>query len=372
MLLVNDVATVGGGQTVMLGVARVLLEAGFDAHVACPPGPLADDSAALGAKWHDFQCSERRVLTSTWRVPRPQAVAARVREGRRLAALADDVGAQIVHTGAQVPHLDVQAARPHLRASTLWHLNQVHPRYMFAGPLPDKIIGVSQAALRPASWRPAVNRRSVVVSNGIDVDRFRPPTPDERASARDALGLGSSFTVVTVARLEPLKGIDVLIRAAARTGAKPTLLIIGDATGFVGGGAYGESLNQLATTLGVNARFLGHRADVPTLLWAADVFAFASRWEAFGLVLAEASASALPVVSTDIGGCSEVVDCSSGLLVGRDDAAGFAAAFDRLADDASLRRELGAAGRRRVLQMFDGGRLGQRLIPHYLELAAGR
>ncbi len=372
MLLVNDVASVGGGQTVMLEVARVLIAAGFHAHVASPPGHLAQQSEAIGAQWHEFAYAQRRLLSPRWRLPRAKAVAARITEGRSLAALAAEIGADVVHTGALVPHVDLVAAGRRIRARTVWHLNQIHPRYLFAGPLPDKIISISQAALRPASVRPGVARRSAVIPIGVDLERFRPPSADERTKARVALGLpADAFTVVTVARLEPLKGVDLLIRAASRARVKPVLVVIGDATGFSGGDAYARGLTDLAAELSVDVRFLGARNDVAQLLWAADLFAFATRWEAFGLVLAEASASGLAVVTTPTGGCREVIaEGETGLFVDIDDVAGFAAALDRLAAVPELRSRLGAAGRRRAVEAFDLAALGERLLPHYLELAA--
>lgn len=368
VLLVNDLATVGGGQSVMLEVAKVLIGAGFRVHVASPAGDLAERSRAIGAHWHEFEYSERRLLTRGWRLPRPEAVGARIVEGRRLGALAAEVEADIVHTGALIPHIDATTSR--LRARTLWHLNQLHPRYLFAGPLPDRIIGVSRAALQPASWRPGARKRAAVVPNGIDIARFRPPSAGERAAAREALGLGDLFTVATVARLEPLKGVDTLIRAAARCQEKAVLVVVGDPTGFGGGPAYADGLAVLAQELGVDVRFLGARADVPQLLWAADVFAFGTRWDAAPLVLAEASASGLPVVTSDVGGCRELVlDGSTGVLVGPEDVDGFATAFDRMAVDEDLRDRLGDAGRRRAVQAFDLAKLGERLLPYYLELA---
>lgn len=370
VLLVNDVASVGGGQTVMLDVARVLIAAGFTAHVACPAGHLAERSTAMGAQWHEFHYAERRLLTSRGRLPRPQAAAARVSEGRRLAALAAEVGADVVHTGALVPHLDVVAAGRRLTARTVWHLNQVHPTLLFAGPLPDSILSVSRAALRPATWRPAARDRAVVVPNGIDVDRFRPPAPDERRQFRERLGLEEgAFTIVTVARLEPLKGVDTLIRAAAAARSRPTVVVVGDATGFLGGPAYANGLRGLADDLGVDARFLGNRADVPEVLRAADAFGYGSRYDAAPLVLAEASATGLPVVTSIAGGCREMIaDGVTGLTLEPDDVTSFAAAFDRLAESPDLRLRLGRAGRTRAVEEFDLGRLADRLLPHYLDL----
>jgi glycosyltransferase involved in cell wall biosynthesis len=369
VLLVNDVASVGGGQTVMLDVARVLIAAGFTAHVACPPGHLADQATAIGADWHEFHFAERRLLTPRGRLPRLRAVAARVDEGRRLAALAAEVGADIVHTGALVPHLDVVATGRRPTVRTVWHLNQVHPAYLFAGPLPDTILSVSRAALRPARWRAAARARAAVVPNGIDVDRFRPPAPDERLQIRERLGLGEEFTVVTVARLEPLKGVDTLIRAAAAARSRPAVLVVGDATGYVGGPAYADGLRTLADDLGVDARFLGNRADVPELLRAADAFAYASRYDAAPLVLAEASATGLPVVTGNAGGCGEMIhDGVTGVLLEPEDVTGFATTFDRLAGSPDLRLRLGRAGRQRAVEELDLGCLADRLLPHYVDL----
>jgi glycosyltransferase involved in cell wall biosynthesis len=354
----------------MLQVLRVLADAGFQAHVACPAGDLADRSVELGATWHPFSFTQRRLLTAGRRLPRPQAAAARLAEGRALTALASEVGADVVHTGALIPHVDTQAGGRRLRARTLWHVNQVSPSYLFAGPLPARIVGVSRAALAPAAWRPGAVARSVVVPNGIDVDRFRPPTAAERAGAREALGLGDELTIVTVARLEPLKGVDVVIRAAAASGVSPALVIVGDATGYSGGDEYAQGLRKLAADVGLDVRFLGSRPDVAKVLWAGDLFAFMSRWEAFGLVLAEASAAGLPVLASNTGGCAEVVVGGvTGDLVAPDDVAGCAAAIAGLAADAGRRSELGAAGRRHAVEHFDLATFGARMLPHYLALA---
>lgn len=354
----------------MLQVLQVLVDAGFRAHVACPAGHLAERSEALGATWHPFLFTQRRLLTARRRLPRPQALAARVAEGRALAALAAEVGADVVHTGALVPHVDTLAAGRRLRSRTLWHVNQVSPPYLFAGPLPARIVGVSHAALAPAAWRRDAVGRSAVVPNGIDVDRFRPPSAAERAQAREELGLADELTLVTVARLEPLKGVDVVIRAAAASGVSPTLLVVGDATGYSGGDVYGGGLRKLAADVGLDVRFLGSRPDVAGVLRAADIFVFMSRWEAFGLVLAEASAAGLPVIASDTGGCAEVVvDGVTGTLVAPDDVTGCASAIAGLASDEGRRGRLGAAGRRHAVEHFDVATFGARILPYYLDLA---
>lgn len=370
VLLANDVGSLGGGKTAMLEVTRLLISSGFETHVASPLGDLATEAKMLGAEWHEFSFRQRRLLTPRHRLPRPAAIAARVSEGRRLAALAAEVSADIVHTGALIPHLDAVVGGCRSRARLLWHVNQVHPSYLFAGALPDRIVSVSRAALQPGAWRKAVVQRSIVVPNAVDGDHFRPALPAERALMRNVLGLNGRFTIMTVARLEPLKGVDTLIRAVARSHCNPILLVVGDSTGFSGGNSYTESLRELGNHLKVDVRFLGARTDVADLLRAVDLFAFASRWEAFGLVLAEASASGLAVVSSNTGGCPEVVvNGVTGVLVPPDDIGEFAAQFDLLANDTKARADLAWAGRQRAATAFDGRELGKRLLPLYAELA---
>ena len=369
VLLVNDAAGVGGAQTVMADVAAALLGVGFDTHLASPAGRLVDACTALGATWHPFAFEERRMLSARARLPRLPALRARREEGRRLAALAADIGADIVHTGALVPHLDaVVPGRRRRRAKVVWHLQQISPPSLFACPLPDRIVSVSRAALEPARWRRAAVARARVIPNGVDPSLYRPPTAAERRSARELMGLGDELAILTVARLEPLKGIDTLIRAAARMARHAVLVVVGDAEGYEGGGAHAAHLQDLAHDSGVDVRFLGARTDVRHLMQGADVFGLASRWEAFGLVLLEASASGLPVVSSDAGGCGEVVvNGETGFLIDPEDVSGFASALDRLADEEE-RQRMGAAGRSRAVGTFTPHRLSDELVPLYRNL----
>lgn len=374
VLMVNDIAEIGGGKTSMLDIAHVLANAGFELHLACPTGPLATDGQALGMTWHEFGFHERRMLTPRAHLPRLPAIRARRAEGARLARLAAEVGADIVHTGATVPHLDSVAHALPAGCRLLWHINQLHPSFLFAGPLPDRIVGVSAASLRPGRWRRGVRERAVVVPNGVDLERYRPPTPSEREHARDHLDLDDDrFVLATVARLEPSKGVGDLIEAAARARCRPTLVVVGDSTGYSGGDAHERSLRARAADLGTDVRFLGARSDVGLILRAADAFVFASHWEAFGLVLAEASATALAVITSDAGGCTEVVDDGvTGVVVASGDVAAFADAIDGLASDERRRLRLGAAGRDKVSAEFDSRSLSDRILPVYRSLVEHR
>ena len=177
--------------------------------------------------------------------------------------------------------------------------------------------------------------------NGVDLERFQPP----RSARRDG-----PLRVTAVANLIPEKGIEHLLRAAARLDAGTIHLSI------VGDGPLGEPLRQRARELGIDRRtsFLGLRDDVANLLRETDVFVHPAVWaEAFGLTIAEAMASGCAVVATRIGGIPElVVDGESGLLVPAGNDVALAAALARLQHDEALRAGLGAAARRRAEQCF--------------------
>lgn len=222
----------------------------------------------------------------------------------------------------------------------------------------------------------------VVIPPGIDLERFRPLDEAERAAGRHRLGLPpEGRLVVSVSRLVPRKGMDVLIRAFGRLlGAMPDLcLAIG------GTGRDRDRLESLArrilrpTTLpgvagdsGPAVRFLGRvdDDDLPILDGVADVWAMLcrSRWfgleqEGFGIVFLEAAATGVPQLAGSSGGAGEaVVDGETGLVL-RDpsDVRSAAACLRRLLEDRDEARRLGQAARRRAEEQFDYTVLARRL-----------
>jgi glycosyltransferase involved in cell wall biosynthesis len=205
-----------------------------------------------------------------------------------------------------------------------------------------RAIAVSQAIAtsldNALGWAP---QKIEVIRNGIDIERFQQrPDPE----LRRALAAGSDDVVfVTTARLDPQKGLDVLLRAArAVNGARFVI---------AGAGAEGAQLESQAAALGVHERvqFLGHRADVPALLAASDAFVLPSLFEGTPLSMLEAMAAGKPVVSSAIPGTDEiVVDGETGLLVPAGDSEALADALRRVVAEPELRARLGAAARRRA------------------------
>jgi glycosyltransferase involved in cell wall biosynthesis len=154
----------------------------------------------------------------------------------------------------------------------------------------DATIAVSRAvAGRLVAWG-VPPERIAVIPNGIEADRFR-YDPALRAACRSRLGLGPQDRVVgAVARLEPAKRLDQLVRALAGLDGA-TLLVVGD-------GSQRAALEELARAEGVGSRvrFAGGTADVRPALCAMDVLASPSPEETFGLAVLEALACGLPVV----------------------------------------------------------------------------
>ncbi|GLI27366.1 hypothetical protein ARHIZOSPH14_16080 [Agromyces rhizosphaerae] len=161
-----------------------------------------------------------------------------------------------------------------------------------------------------------VRPRVVVIPNGVDLERFHPPSADERRAAREALGLGADERVALFIGHEfARKGLSHAIRALPH--APGVLLLV------VGGN--GELIAQAqaeAEAAGIARRvhFTGPRLDPRPFLAASDMFVLPSAYEANALVVLEALASGLPVVATRVGYAPEIImDGSNGFLVARDE-----------------------------------------------------
>ena len=208
-----------------------------------------------------------------------------------------------------------------------------------------------------------------VVPPGVDTERFRPLDAEQRAKARARFGLPEDGrVVVSLSRLVPRKGMDVLIEAAARLApTRPDLVVA------IGGGGRDRSrLDRLVSRSGAPVRMLGRVPDddLPELYGCADVFAMLcrNRWagleqEGFGIVFLEAAACGVPQIAGDSGGAAEAVaDGETGLVVRRpSDAGAVAAALAGLLDDPGRRRAMGGAARARTVGEFGYDRLARRL-----------
>jgi D-inositol-3-phosphate glycosyltransferase len=203
--------------------------------------------------------------------------------------------------------------------------------------------------------------------------------PGDRREAREALGIGGDGPLVLFAgRVQPLKGLDVAIRAfeiVARSLPDARLLVVGGASGERGPAEMAAMLDLVAE-LGLADRVAFHpplpHREVPVAYRAADVLVVPSRSESFGLVAAEAQACGIPVVAAAVGGLPYVVaDGRSGLLVDGRDPGGFAAALLRVLGDRNLAEDL-ARGALVHAEQFSWRATTDRLLELYSGMVEGR
>ena len=296
---------------------------------------------------------------------------------RRVGRLAEAHGADLVIWDPALPvgHVAPKVGRPY---AVVLHGAEV--------TVPGRLPGTRQLlrrVLRGASlvicagWYPAAEAEraagrplpTVVVPPGVDTARFQPLDSAERASVRDELGLPvDAPLVVSVSRLVPRKGMDTLIRAAARLRDRVPDVVVA----IAGSGRDRARLEGLVASTGAPVRLLGRVPDeiLPGLYGAGDVFSMPcrNRWggleqEGFGIVFVEAAAAGVPAVAGDSGGSAEAVaHGETGLVVRRPDAPDQVAdALAELLDDDTRRREMGRRARQRAETEFSYDVLAARL-----------
>ena len=219
----------------------------------------------------------------------------------------------------------------------------------------------AQTVLRELGLDPLAERVRVVPL-GTDPEQFRPGIDTHAVRAR--YNVNGSAWVLTVARLEPYKGVDMALRAVAqvrRDGLDVNYLVVGS-------GKKRKEYQKLAEELKIadHVRFVGNvpEAELPAVFNIASAYvgvsrrADGSRVEGFGVALAEASACGLPVIAGQSGGLAEAVrDGETGLVVNPDDPEAVADALKRLLGDQLLARRLGQSGRKAVETYYNWDRV---------------
>jgi glycosyltransferase involved in cell wall biosynthesis len=343
----------GGAERQAVVLAKALAARGHVVHIATfyPGGAFAEDLAGSGVQRHSLDKRGRWDLGSLLRLRR----------------IISDARAQVVYAWLSTANLAagvVRAVIPGLRL--VWTVNDAGALTSELGTFARMVLGLENQAARFADLvvvnseagrarcleRGFPSSKLRVVPNGIDPERFS-PNPAARARVRSELGIAESAVVVgIVARLDPIKDHSTFLRAAAEALAvRPDLRFVA-----VGGGepAYERNLRELAQQLGIASyvHWLGSRDDVPAVLNAFDVGTLTSIAEGFPNAVAEAMATGVPCVVTDVGDCAFLVGRADGVTPRRSPTA-LAQAWLHLANlSFAERTALGATARSRILSSF--------------------
>jgi glycosyltransferase involved in cell wall biosynthesis len=225
----------------------------------------------------------------------------------------------------------------------------------------DHVVCIGRDLEREAIRAGMPRDRVHYLPHGVDLLRFRPPSPGERNRIRAELGWPADLSIVLfVGRLSLEKGAVDLLDAWRLVNRRDAMLVLvgPDMPGHPwDAGAPGRAY-VAAHGLGDRVRFEGAASDTTPFYRAADIFVQPSHFEAFGLSAIEAMASGLPIVASGVGGLGDfLIDGVNGLLHEPRSSQSLAAALARMLDDAVLRERLAGAGRQTVTEQFELGGL---------------
>ena len=298
---------------------------------------------------------------------------------RRALTLAWERGVGPVPHGADVVHAPTPLAPPRNRTPLVVTVHDAvpwtHPETLTprgarwhravierAARTADAIVVPTAAVADELGRHVQPARPPVVVGEGVSAALTLPPDADDRAAA---LGLPDGDFLVSLATIEPRKGLDVLLAALAEPAAPDLpLLVVGPA----GWGSVDVAAEAARRGVGDRVRLLGRLpdADLAVVLDRAAVLVAPSRAEGFGLPVLEAMAAGVPVVSSDAPALAEVGGGAT-VTVPVGDAGALADALAEVVGSAEMRARLAAAGRRRAGD-FSWGAAARRLWELYSRL----
>ncbi|MDF1746402.1 MAG: glycosyltransferase family 4 protein [Gimesia sp.] len=366
--LLFEFGSLNGGEHSMLTMLDRLHGESFDFTAFCPDeSPLQAQLEKRGVECHPVSFHNT--------------------QGQRLSR--EEVAMQLLPT-LQASHFDLLHANSLSMSRLTGALSEQFP-LPCSGHLRD-IIKLSQASIRDLNR----NQRLIAVSkatrafhisqglqpervtvcyNGVDTDRFlpRPAT----GFLKQELGLDHDTKLcLTIGQIGLRKGQDILARAAtilAEQGDQQThFLLVGE--------RYSQKQESIDFDRALTVAFekpalqgrlhrLGYREDIDRLLNEADLLVHPAKQEPLGRVLLEAIASGLPIVTTDVGGTSEIVQHEvSALLVPANDSMALATAIKRALSDQNFTQTIGRVSRQRALESFTSHQASQRIETIWREL----
>ena len=203
------------------------------------------------------------------------------------------------------------------------------------------------------------------VANGVDVERFTVPSPEERIAARRSLKIRDDvFLVSYVGRLSAEKGIDTLLDVCRKLSTSPNVQIA-----IAGDGPLVDSVVDAAKGI-QKILYLGGNQDVKNVYWASDLYLLPSYREGMPVALLEAMACGIPAVVTATAGSTAVIDDQhDGVVVQVGNAAALASAVLSLRDNVTLCHAMGNAAATKIRAHWSGAIEIRRLEDIFIGMA---
>lgn len=240
----------------------------------------------------------------------------------------------------------------------------------FSARLCDAIITLSDVESRDFLTRKIGSKdKFFTIHNGIDLKDYQVIDTDRIRELKNEVDVKAPTPVVTViSRLEPVKGVEIFIRALAEV----TRVIPNFTALIVGSGTLRESLQLKAKSLNLDEKikFLGYRADIKEIISLSDIVVNPALNEGLGLVILEAQALGKVVIATEVGGVPEVIiDNQTGILVQAGDYKSLAAAIVRILQDKELAARLAIEAKKRIELEFSKEKMISRLVELYFKFS---
>jgi glycosyltransferase involved in cell wall biosynthesis len=350
----------GGGETSLLALWQALDPRRYVPILICPrEGQLTQAARDLRIKVYVLPYRG----ASAWFVPSLWRLSPIV---RRLGSIMSELAPAVVHSDFHTLPYSIPASRrlkiPLIFGCYGWWFHPKPWQRDFYRAGPERVLAISEAVKRGFLGDPPFmpSERVQVLHLGVDAELFR-PRPAEKESIRRELGLDPGAPLVTLlGRFQHVKGQDVFLAAARRVAsAYPAARFALGGENVFEGRADEAFKRQIVSTVAADpilhgrVGLLGWVPRSERLIAASDVVVCSSQFESFGMVLIEAMACAVPVVSTNVGGPAEtIVDAKTGYLVPPSRSDLLADRILLLLNDQDLRHELGRNGRERILKDF--------------------
>jgi len=346
LYLSNTGSTVGGCENSLMGLAESLDKNLYNPMVVCPhEGEFSAKLESAGVPVYISQMPMWRKGTS---------YPFRRLAGMKLARLASNHQIDLIHTSNLWSNYYAWQAGRILDIPIVSHVRdilrpeRIH-KYLFHKF--HKVIDISERTKEPLVLGGIPSEKVEVIYNGVDLPRFDPNLENGDMLRREYPL--QKYLVGLVGRIEPFKRQKEFIHIIAdvlQARQDVSFLIIGD-TAENQSGYFREVQKAIEEhNIGNHIIFTGYRRDMPEVLASLDLVVTLSA----GGVVMEAMASSLPVIGTDLGSASEMIDDGvTGFLLPQDDNHAVSEAIIRLLESKNTRDEMGKAGRKRAEKLLD-------------------